>query len=151
MIDRFIEMEKGKYAKALKNVTMGEDHIHDQFPSYPIMPNTLIIESMAQTGGILAGHSLDFKRQVFLAKLEKVTFYEIVRPGDQLMLEAWIDDLREEGGRIKAKAMVGETPIADASIMFVCLQNPNGNGSNNGDSFIFGKDLLSNLNIQLNA
>ncbi|MDX9703800.1 MAG: 3-hydroxyacyl-ACP dehydratase FabZ family protein [Candidatus Auribacterota bacterium] len=153
MIDRFLDLKKGEYAKAIKNVTMGEDHIHDQYPSYPIMPNTLIIEAMAQTGGILAGKSLDFKRQVFLAKLEKVTFYAMVCPGDQLILDAWIDDLREEGGRFTARAMVGDTLVADASIMFVCLKNPNGSSTHrkNGDEFIFGRELLSVLNLDLNS
>lgn len=151
LIDRFIDLEKNRYAKALKNVTMGEDHIHDQFPSYPIMPQSLIIESMAQTGGILTGYSLAFKRQIFLAKIEKVTFSDIVRPGDQIVLEAWIDDLREEGCRVKASATVNDSQVASACIMFVCLNNPNGSDfhSNNGDDFIFSKELLSVLNLKL--
>ena len=153
LIDRFLEMKKGEYAKAIKNVTMGEDHIHDKYPSYPIMPNSLIIESMAQTGGILAGKSLDFKRHVFLAKLEKVTFYELVYPGDQMVMEAWIDDLREEGGRFRAKTTVGDTVVAEANIMFVCLENPSGSLSqnNNGDNFIFGRELMSVLNLEVNS
>ena len=70
-VDRFVTLEKGRYAKAIKNVSMGEEHLHDHFPSYPVMPNTLIIEALAQTGGLLAGHSTDFKEKVILAKIEK--------------------------------------------------------------------------------
>lgn len=153
LIDRFLELQKAKYAKALKNVTMGEDHIHDQYPSYPIMPQSLIIESMAQTGGILAGYSLEFKKQIFLAKIEQANFSEIARPGDQIILEAWIDDLRDEGCRVKAQATVSGKPVASAYIMFVCMSSPNGNNSHskNGDEFIFSKDLLAvlNLNVEL--
>ncbi|MCD6459851.1 beta-hydroxyacyl-ACP dehydratase [bacterium] len=150
LIDRFIELKKNEYAKAIKNVTMGEDHIHDQFPSYPIMPNSLIIESMAQTGGILAGYSLDYKRQIFLAKIQKAIFKKIVRPGDQMILQAWLDDLRDEGCRIRAVATVDGEQAALADIMFVGLTKPNGGNSYGGneDEFIFGRELLSVLNLK---
>ena len=148
LIDRFVEMKKNEYAKAIKNVTMGEDHIHHQFPSYPIMPNSLIIESMAQTGGILAGHSLDYKRQIFLAKIQRAVFKKIVRPGDQMVLEAWIDDLRDEGCRVTASVTVDGENAAEADIMFVGLKNPNG-GTVNDNEFIFGRELLSVLNLKV--
>lgn len=147
LIDRFTEMKKDSYARAIKNVTMGEDHIHDQFPNYPIMPHSLIIESMAQTGGILAGYSLDFKRQIFLAKIEKATFHDIVRPGDQMILEAWIDDLRDEGCRIRATTTVNDTKTAEASIMFVGMETPE--EKKDGDDFIFAKELLLVLNVKI--
>ncbi len=152
LVDRFLELEKGSYAKTIKNVTLGEDHIHDQFPNYPIMPNTLIIEAMAQTGGILAGYSLGFKRQIFLAKIEKVTFNDIVIPGDQMIMQAWVDDLREEGCRVKAQTSVGDKVIAQAYIMFVGLENPNGNNGSPkkiGKDFIFASDLLAALGLKL--
>ena len=151
LVDRFVEMKKNEYARAIKNVTMGEDHIHDQYPSYPIMPNSLIIESMAQTGGILAGHSLDYKRQIFLAKIQKVVFSKIVRPGDQMVLEAWIDDLRDEGCRVNATTTVDGEKVAEADIMFVGLKNPNGDGegTNSDNEFIFGRELLSVLNLKV--
>jgi len=151
LIDRFIELQKNSYAKAIKNVTLGEDHIHDQFPSYPIMPNTLIIEAMAQTGGILAGYSVGFKRQIFLAKIEKVTFNDIVIPGDQMVMEAWVDDLRDEGCRVKAQTCVDSKIIAQAYIMFVGLENPNGNNGSGkkGKDFIFAGELLTALGLKL--
>ena len=57
-IDRFVEFESGKRAVAIKNVTLAEDHLHDHFPGWPTMPNSLITEGLAQTGGLLVGETL---------------------------------------------------------------------------------------------
>lgn len=146
LIDRFTELDNGRYAKAIKNVTMGEDHIHDQYPAYPVMPQSLIIESMAQTGGILAGYSLNFQRSIFLAKIEKATFDKLVRPGDSMIIEAWIDDLRDEGCRVQTAVSVDEHTVASAHIMFVGMEHQS-NGTSDSNDFIFAKELLSVLNI----
>ena len=60
-IDRFIEFEAAR-AKAIKNISLGEEHLHDHFPGYPVMPNTLIVEGMAQTGGLLVCEHLPLQR-----------------------------------------------------------------------------------------
>ena len=83
LIDKFIEIQKGKYAKAIKNITLGEDHLHDHFPTFPVMPNSLIIESLAQTAGVLAGYSKDFEQNVILSKINKAIFHRMALPGDQ--------------------------------------------------------------------
>src|ERR687898_46307 len=72
-IDRFIEFESGKTAKAIKNVTLAEEHLHDHYPGFPVMPGSLMLEGMAQTGGILLGEANDFRHIVILAKIPKVT------------------------------------------------------------------------------
>ena len=54
-IDRFVEFVDGSHAKAIKNVSLSEDHLHDHFPGFPVMPQSLMLEGMAQTGGILLG------------------------------------------------------------------------------------------------
>ena len=74
-IDRFIEFESGSYAKAVKNVTLAEEHLHDHFPGFAVMPASLMIEGMAQTGGILLGETHDFARIVILAKVPKMAFH----------------------------------------------------------------------------
>ena len=74
-IDRFIEFESGRYAKAVKNVSLAEDHLHDHFPHYPMIPNTLVIEGMAQTGGLLVCEHSQFTEKVVLAKVPKAIFY----------------------------------------------------------------------------
>ena len=62
-IDRFLEFESGRYAKAVKNVSLAEDHLHDHFPGYPLMPNSLVIEGLAQTGGLLVCEHSHFTRR----------------------------------------------------------------------------------------
>ena len=71
-IDRFLEFESGRYAKAIKNVSLAEDYLHDHFPIYPMIPNSLVIEGMAQTGGLLVCEHSQFTEKVMLAKLPKV-------------------------------------------------------------------------------
>ena len=70
-IDRFTKFKPGKSAQAVKNVTLAEEHLHDHFPGYPVMPATLIIEGIAQTAGILVSQASDFKEKVVLAKVSK--------------------------------------------------------------------------------
>jgi len=148
LIDKFVALEKGKRAVAIKNVTLGEDHIHDPFPGYPLMPAPLIIESMAQTGGILAGVTYDFQQQVVLAKVEKATFYALALPGDQLRIEANLVEIREEGCRTKGTVMVGDKKIADIRLMFAHI-NQDEEGSEN---FVFTNGFLKAfLRVTLNS
>jgi len=59
-IDKFLEFKSGEFARAVKNLTLAEEHLHDHFPGYPVMPASLIIEGLAQTGGILVGEARAF-------------------------------------------------------------------------------------------
>ena len=63
-IDRFVEFRSGESAKAIKNVSLAEEQLHDHFPGYPVMPASLIIEGLAQTGGILVGEAGGFAEKV---------------------------------------------------------------------------------------
>jgi len=74
-IDRFVEFESRTQATSIKCVTMAEDHLADHFPGFPVMPHSLIIEGLAQTGGILVGEALQFSTVVVLAKIPKVSFH----------------------------------------------------------------------------
>ena len=74
-INRFLEFESGRYAKAVKNISLAEDHLHDHFPFYPLIPNSLVIEGMAQTGGLLVCEHNQFTEKVVLAKVPKMVFY----------------------------------------------------------------------------
>jgi 3-hydroxyacyl-[acyl-carrier-protein] dehydratase len=117
-IDRFLEFRSGEFAKAVKNVSMAEEQLRDHFPGYPVMPSSLIIEGMAQTGGILAGEAQNFKNMVVLAKLSRVDLTDSALPGDQLTYETRIVELREEGSVVEAKAFVNGRPLATAEIVF---------------------------------
>ena len=81
-IDRFKEFESGKRAVAIKNVTLAEEHLHDHFPGFPVMPECLMIEAMAQTAGILVGEAKNFQEKVVLAKIKKAVYFNFVKPGD---------------------------------------------------------------------
>ena len=89
-IDRFELFEPGVRAAAVKNVSLAEDHLHDHFPGYPIMPNCLMIEGMAQTAGILVGEARNFEEKVILAKVKRAVFHGIVQPGETIRYDATI-------------------------------------------------------------
>lgn len=145
LIDRILEINKGRYARALKNVSLGEDYLQEHFPGFPLMPNSLIIEALAQTGGILVGHLHNFKYKVVLAKIEKAEFLKPVRPGDQLILEAKIIEEREEGCRVEGKGKVNAAEVARVKLMFITLTNENGSWPK--ENFIFNPNFLSLLEL----
>lgn len=120
-IDRFIEFESGRRAKAVKNVTLAEDHLHDHFPGYPTMPNSLVIEGMAQTGGLLVCESTGFQEKVVLAKIARARFYDCARPGDTLIYTAIADDIRKDGAVVTATSHKQDRLQAEMSIFFAHL------------------------------
>src|SRR5512147_1714652 len=95
-IDKFVDFESGRRAVAVKNVTLAEEHLHDHFPGFPIMPECLMIEAMAQTAGILVGEAKNFQEKVILAKIKKAVFHDFARPGDTLRLSAKIESIAPE-------------------------------------------------------
>jgi len=126
-IDRFIAFESGRYAKAIKNVSLAEDYLHDHFPGYPVMPNTLVIEGLAQTGGLLVCEHNRFREKVVLAKVPKVSFYAPVLPGDTLLYTATIDDIREDGAMVTATSHKGSELQAEMEIVFAHLNGEHQN------------------------
>ena len=121
-IDRFLEFKSGESAKSVKNVSLSEEHLHDHFPGNPMMPSSLIMEGMAQTGGILLGESQKFKFLVFLAKVPKFVQHRAARPGDQLIYSAKLLESREEGGMAHVTAHCGDELVAEGEIVFANLR-----------------------------
>ena len=117
-IDKFLEFESGKRAVALKNVTLAEEHLHDHFPGFPVMPECLMIEGMAQTAGILVGEARRFGEKVILAKIKKAVFFDYVKAGDSLRLEAKIETLTPEAASTSGKIMRDDKLIAEIDLMF---------------------------------
>jgi len=123
MVDRIIEMEPEKRVVGIKNVTANEPFFRGHFPGNPIMPGVLVIEAMAQVGGVLACLSvhgpMDKEKQtpVFFMSMDKVKFRKPVVPGDQLRLEA--DALRTGSSiwKMAGKAFVGDTLVAEAELV----------------------------------
>ncbi len=120
MVDRIIEVEGSTRVVGLKNVTINEAYFQGHYPGDPIMPGVLIIEALAQVGGILLSQELEHKGKVaVLLSLDKVKFRRAVRPGDQLILEAETVRVRSNTGHIKGRARVGDEPVAEAEIKFI--------------------------------
>jgi len=117
-IDKFVEFESGRRAIAVKNVTLAEEHLHDHFPGFPVMPETLMIEAMAQTAGILVGQARGFQEKVILAKIKKAVFSDYVRPGDTIKLAAEIETLTAEAASTKGKITSSGKLIAEVDLMF---------------------------------
>jgi 3-hydroxyacyl-[acyl-carrier-protein] dehydratase len=117
-IDKFVEFKSGERAVSIKNVTLAEEHLHDHFPGFPVMPECLMIEAMAQTAGILVGEARKFEEKVILAKVNKAVFFDYVKPGDTIRLEAKIESLAEEAASTSGKITCEENLIAEISLMF---------------------------------
>src|SRR3954467_1419784 len=106
-IDKFTEFTSRTSATAVKNVTLAEEHLHDLYPAFPIVPHSLIVEGMAQTAGILVGEARNFEEKVILAKIGPPPFPRLVRPGDTILFNAVIDQLNEQGASISGTVKVG--------------------------------------------
>lgn len=122
-IDRFTEFESGKRATAIKNVSLAEEHLHDHFPGYPVMPNSLILEGLAQTGGLLVGEYNQFEEKVILAKVSKAVFHFLAVPGDTLRYSTEIQMIGGGGATVSATSHVGDRLQAEAEIMFAHLED----------------------------
>ncbi len=117
-IDRFVDFQPGVSATAIKNVSLAEEHLHDHWEAYPVMPFSLIIEGMAQTGGLLVGHARNFAEKVILAKIGKAEITELVLPGDQLKYHAEIANISDGAAAIDGTIFKGDREIGRVSILF---------------------------------
>ena len=118
MIDRVIEVKLGKKIVALKNVTVNEPFFQGHFPGNPIMPGVLIVEAMAQAGGVLARLSLSEGKEgsnepVFFMSIDKVKFRKPVVPGDQLRLEVEAIRTGSRIWKLQGKAFVDSELVAE--------------------------------------
>lgn len=129
LVDRVLEIEKGKSIVAVKNVTYNEHFFQGHFPQLKVMPGVLICEALAQTGGILLYHSIPDPRNilVFLSAIDNTKFRRPVVPGDQLKLEVEMVKLRTKFCCIKGRASVdGEIAVeSEAMASLIRLKDLN--------------------------
>ena len=120
LIDKIIEFEPDISAHAIKCVTINEPFFQGHFPGIPIMPGVLIVESMAQLGGILLFKTIPDRdmKLVFFAGIENARFRRPVRPGDQLRLEMNLLQNKKRLGKLKGEAFVEDKRVAEAEILF---------------------------------
>jgi 3-hydroxyacyl-[acyl-carrier-protein] dehydratase len=119
LVDRIVELEVGKRAVGIKNVTMNEPFFQGHFPGYPVMPGVLIVEALAQVGGVaLLSMEENRGRLAFFAGIDGVRFREQVRPGDTLRLEVEIIKSKGSIGKGQGRAYVGDKLVCEGELMF---------------------------------
>jgi len=118
-VDRVLEIKPGKSIVAIKNVTANESFFEGHFPLIKIMPGVLMVEAVAQAGGILLFHTLPEpeKKLVVLSKIDNAKFRRIVVPGDQLRLEAEIIKLKGRFCHVRGKALVDKEIACEGDII----------------------------------
>ncbi|MGF1634199.1 MAG: beta-hydroxyacyl-ACP dehydratase [Phycisphaerae bacterium] len=118
-IDKFTRFESRTRAVAVKAVSAAEEHLHDLYPGFPVMPHSLIVEGMAQTAGILVGEAGGFKHKVILAKVTRATFHRLVRPGTTLTYDAAVEQFSEQGAGITGTVTDDAgNAVAEVELMF---------------------------------
>jgi beta-hydroxyacyl-ACP dehydratase FabZ len=121
LVDRIVELEMGKRIVGIKNVTMNEPFFQGHFPGHPIMPGVLLLEAMAQTGGVLALKTVpkeEVKNKVlYFMSIDKAKFRKPVVPGDQVRFELELTKQRATIMGFKALAKVDGAVVAEAELM----------------------------------
>jgi 3-hydroxyacyl-[acyl-carrier-protein] dehydratase len=121
LVDRVLELEKGKRIKALKNVTINEPFFVGHFPHRPVMPGVLMLEALAQAAALLSfdmqGASSDDNTVYYFVGIDGARFKRPVEPGDQLILDVDLDRVRGGIYKFKARASVGADVAVEAELM----------------------------------
>ena len=120
LVDRVIDYEAGKSATAIKNVTINEPHFQGHFPGRPLMPGVLIVEAMAQVGGLIVTQMPDIPKGLFVfAGIDSVRFRRPVVPGDQLLINCELMSIkRQRFGKVKGEARVEGKLVCSGELMF---------------------------------
>jgi 3-hydroxyacyl-[acyl-carrier-protein] dehydratase len=121
LVDRVLEIEKGKSIKALKNVTINEPFFGGHFPHRPVMPGVLMLEAMAQAAALLAfdtvGMKPDDQTVYYFAGIDGARFKRPVEPGDQLIMDVTLERMKSGIFKFKGFTRVGEHVVCEAELM----------------------------------
>jgi beta-hydroxyacyl-ACP dehydratase FabZ len=120
LVDRVIDITEGESITAIQNVTMNEWFFQGHFPGAPVMPGVLIVEAMAQTGGVLMMKKLsgaEAPKAVYFMTINNVKFRKPVTPGDTLKFVVTITKMKGAIGTMHGDAFVGEDKVAEADMM----------------------------------
>jgi 3-hydroxyacyl-[acyl-carrier-protein] dehydratase len=144
-IDKFVEFTTRESATAVKAVSLAEEHLHDLYPGFPIVPHSLIVEGMAQTAGILVGEARNFEEKVILAKVGRATFHRLTRPGDTLRFTARVEQLNEQGASIAGTVKIGGDLVAEIELMFSHIDQNISGIEFPKHNFVFGPQFVDLL------
>ena len=124
LVDRVIELDKGKRIKALKNVTINEPFFQGHFPHRPVMPGVIIIEALAQAAGILMvrRNSMEGKTTLFMS-CDKVKWRKPVRPGDQLLIKVKVTKVRGTIACAEGECSVNGQVVSSGDLMFALVDD----------------------------
>lgn len=140
-IDRFMMFESGKRATAVKCLSQAEEPFTEHFPGFPVMPAPLILEGLAQTGGILVGEANQFREKVVLAKIPRAKFHGETGPGEMLTYHVELIDLRPEGGIVQGRVTSGDFLVVEAEIFFAHLDQSRSAQLFGDHNFVFDGEL----------
>ena len=120
LVDRVVENEPGKKAVAIKNVTLNEPQFQGHFPGRPLMPGVLIVEAMAQVGGLIVAQMDDIPKGLFVfAGIDRVRFRRPVVPGDQLKITCELISIkRKRFGKILGESKVDDQLVCSGDLLF---------------------------------
>jgi len=144
-IDAFAEFESGQRASAIKNITLAEEHLHDHFPGYPVMPACLLIEGMAQTAGILVGEARGFAENVILAKIRRAEFDDYAVPGDQIRFDAVLETIDERAAATTGSILKNGKPMGKVDLMFSHVNRAEKSVDLPDHNFVFTDQFLNLL------
>ncbi len=120
--DRFTEFVSGSHARGIKNITLAEEVVDKYYPGCAMLPPTLIIEGMAQLGGILVAEHFKFEKRVVLAKVGRAEFHQPARTGDQLTYHVKVDGVQDHGATVTGTSHCGDVLQAEIDLMFAFLE-----------------------------
>lgn len=120
LVDRVLELVPNQRVVAIKNVTSNEEFFNGHFPSKPVMPGVLIIESLAQVAGLAMLTEEEHRGKIpYFTGIDNARFRRPVIPGDQLRLEVEVIRIKGNFGRVKAKAFVDQQVVTEAELTFI--------------------------------
>ena len=122
-IDQITDFKVGQIASAIKTVSMTDEPLDLYMPGYPVMPCSLILEGLAQTGGMLVNQLTEFQQQLVLAKVSKVNFYRSAIPGDTMEYSLEITDPAPDSYMVRGKSEIDGQAHADCELVYVNVQN----------------------------